>query len=195
MMEGTASFDVKARLPNSSQLDEADALHKQHRMEYVKNILAKSNGNTKSSKLSKLKKGDALTLDQLAASPQKVSFTDVATDAALSASSQPKRGKEEEKKDANSLDLQSAFLLKAGEDMELPVVVMLGSKQDAKCNLKYIFSTDQGDVDFTMLHSATIYDDDSGCVRLARDYGPGVMALEPQRRTQATKTAFKAPSP
>ena len=109
MMEGTASFDVKARLSHPSQLDEADALHKQHRMEYVKNILAKSNGNTKSSKLSKLKKEDALTLDQLAASPKKVSFTDVAADVALSASSQPKGEKEQKKKDANSLDLQSAF--------------------------------------------------------------------------------------
>ena len=104
-----------------------------------------------------------------------MSFNDtLANTAQLASLNSQLTHKEEQKNKKNEecLDLQNSFLLKAGEDIELPVVIVLPEEEDAKCTVSYDFSSDKGDVDFSLLHTNSIHDDDGGSIRVAREYSP-----------------------
>jgi chromosome segregation ATPase len=97
----------------------------------------------------------------------------------------------------NSLVLENTIVVKSGHDMELPVEIIIpqNSVGRVSCDVKYKFSTDHGDITWTMLHSKGGTDGSSnnkneysdGIAHAARTRGSEYEVLQPLQRVDTGK--------
>lgn len=93
----------------------------------------------------------------------------------------------------DDLELENTIMIRKGEDMELPVAVIIpkSTYKASSCDLNYIFHTDAGDIQFTMLHVNHTNVVGDGSPRPAADYGSAVSELQPLQRVNTSQDATK----